>query len=950
MTSRDREGRPRHRPSDFQSAGDPTWLETGPADPTAGRGAGADGVDLEIGPGLHLAPYQLIREIGHGGMGVVYAARDTQLGRRVAIKFLRKVDDEVIDRFLVEARATAHCTHDNIVVIHGVGQYFGMPYLVFEYLEGRTLRDVLEEFAGEPMPPARVVELMTPVARALVRAHELGIVHRDLKPENIMVTDAGQVKVLDFGIAKALGGEPSARPDPTDARRPGLTLTDDGAIIGTLPYMAPEQMGGSPIDHRADLFAVGVILFELLTGRHPVEPFEPEALFRNLVTPTPLPSVGGVVDGLPPALVAVVDECLRKGVADRLGGAAELARRLEQLTPTARPAHGDAPFLGLAAFQEHDAGRFFGRGRDVARLVARVREQPLTAVVGPSGVGKSSLVRAGVGPTLKAADPRWEIITLRPGRHPLAALASVLERVAPHALPVDASADPHAALTRRLLTEPGCFGVALRTRAQVDGRITLVFVDQLEELYTLVPASDERRAFTTALAAVADDVAAPLRVVVSIRGDFLDRVGEDPGFFDGIAHGLVFLAAPDRAGLREALLEPVAAAGYRFEQAAIVDDMVDVMAETPGALPLLQFTAARLWEARDRDRHQLTAASYQALGGVRGALAAHAEEVVGALDGRGQRLAREVCRRLVTPERTRAVVELADLDALDEQPARVRAVIDQLVAARLVVVHARGEAGGSVELIHESLIGQWPSLRRWLDEERDDVVFLTQLAAAARQWEARGRPTGLLWRGDAAAEARRWAATRAWVVPPRDQPFLDAVLALARRSRRVRVAAVAATMAVLAAAAGGATVAYLRVRAAEQTARASADRADRENAAKTEALAAARAQQQVAERAVADRTDAQRERTKAEAAAADTSALLGMSREQLERKNAELEASTREAQAAEARATAASVRAVAAADEARRAKAELQVRLEAEQQRVRALQDEARKLTTKLKD
>ncbi|HEY5948281.1 MAG TPA: serine/threonine-protein kinase, partial [Kofleriaceae bacterium] len=153
---------------------------------------------FEAGTRIH--QYELIRELGRGGMGMVWAARDTKLGRRVAIKFLLDASRAVADRFLTEARATAQCSHDNIVIIHEVDEIEGMPYMVLEFLEGQTLRDVVNGAgAGAGLPPSRVVEIALPIARALARAHELGIVHRDLKPENVFVTTAGQVKVLDFG-------------------------------------------------------------------------------------------------------------------------------------------------------------------------------------------------------------------------------------------------------------------------------------------------------------------------------------------------------------------------------------------------------------------------------------------------------------------------------------------------------------------------------------------------------------------------------------------------------------------------------------------------------------------------------------------------------------------------------------------------------------------------------
>ena len=308
----------------------------------------------------------------------------------------------------------------------------------------------------------------------------------------------------------------------------------------------------------------------------------------------------------------------------------------------------------------------------------------------------------------------------------------------------------------RLRTEPGFLGATLRARAAATDSHTLLFVDQFEELYTLVPDPAERRAFTASLAAVADDTASPLRVVVSMRSDFLDRVGEDPRFMEELSRGLVFLTAPDRDGLREALEQPVEMVGYRFESAAMVDDMLDALAHTPGALPLLQFAAAKLWDARDRDRRLLTMASYQAIGGISGALATHADEVVGTMSASAQRLTQKVFRQLVTPERTRAIVELADLHQLSPDPDEITRVIDLLVDARLLVVQTRGDAGGgSVEIVHESLIERWPMLRRWLDEDQEDAAFLAQLAAAAKQWDARATPGGpaVARRGDGGGAA-----------------------------------------------------------------------------------------------------------------------------------------------------------------------------------------------------
>jgi eukaryotic-like serine/threonine-protein kinase len=479
----------------------------------------------------------------------------------------------------------------------------------------------------------------------------------------------------------------------------------------------------------------------------------------------------------------------------------------------------------------------------------------------------------------------------------------------------------------------------------------LLFVDQFEELYTLVPDAAERHAFTTALAAVADDSAAPLRVVVSMRSDFLDRVGEDARFLEELSRGLVFLSAPDREGLREALDEPLAMVGYKFETSEMVEDMLYALEGTPGALPLLQFAAARLWELRDRERKLLTAESYLEIGGITGALATHADEVVRNMNANAQRLTQKIFRQLVTPERTRAIVELTDIYALADDRPEISRVLDLLVAARLLVVQKRDATGsGSVEIVHESMTTSWPALRRWLDEDQEDSAYRAEIAAAAKQWDVKGRAAGLLWRGEALEEARRWYTARPRALAGRDQAFIDAVLAHGRRIKRRRSVLLASSFSLLTLVAIGASIAYVRVRAAEQSAVDEAKRAN-VNLAKYEAEERARRS------AEGDAAAAEERKRKAEQAAREKSVDLALSKEELIKKNAELDGKNAElvglvadAKAARDKAEAASRKAEAAAAEEKRLKAELQAKLDEEKARVKKLQDEMKKISTQLKE
>jgi eukaryotic-like serine/threonine-protein kinase len=696
--------------------------------------------------------------------------------------------------------------------------------MVLEYLEGSPLRKLLD---GNRIAPGRAIEIATAITRALVRAHEAGIVHRDLKPENVFVTDSGTIKVLDFGIAKLLSHArqvPARRAASVADVELGLGLTSHGALVGTLPYMSPEQVGVDQIDHRSDLWAVGIILFEMVTGRHPLQLASTTGLIAQIADlDEAMPRAGLDVPELPAQLDRLIERCLAKPKLDRYASARELLDELESLAPGrhVRPrADHENPYPGLVTFQEADADRFFGRDQDVLRLVARMREQPLVAVVGPSGVGKSSFVRAGAVPALRASGESWDVHVLRPGRQALASLAGVVGTT---------STLDREAIAARLAHEPGYMGAVLRQRAAQRQTKILLFVDQFEELYTHVNDPAERLAYTACLAGAADDAEAPVRVVVAMRSDFLDRAGEDARFLDALTRGLVFLQPLGPAALRDALVQPLESRGYRFEDPAMLDEMLAALASTPGALPLLQFAAAQLWETRDRTRKVLTRASYDAMGGISGALATHADQVLATLVPAARQHARAALERLVTPERTRAVVEIRELHGLTADPRAIEAVVDHLVAARLLVVQSSGEsAAATVEIVHESLVSSWPTLRRWLDEGQEDAALLGQLRVAAAQWEQKGRIAGLLWRGEALSEAKRWHARYRGELLDRERRFLAAVFALGTRAARIRRAIVIGVITFLSLAVVGSAVALISIGRAERSAQDEKARAENE--------------------------------------------------------------------------------------------------------------------------
>ncbi len=778
---------------------------TRPDPPVRSATLGPAAIPSALSPGNRVGCYEVIRPLGQGGMGRVYLARDIRLGRRVALKVLETKQPEHLDRFLTEARATAQLTHENIVTLYDLEWHELSPYLVLEYVPGKTLAAWFQqrvERTGSPkaavLPPMRAAELMLPVARAMVFMHASGVIHRDLKPSNIMLTESGLVKVLDFGIAMVTASELG---DVERPRQPG---------IGTRAFMAPEQWTGREISERTDVWAVGVMLHWLLEGEHPAGQLGPGSLEAVADLSRPFPSLHERRPNLG-RLGAIVDRCLLKDPSVRLESSRLLLTELEAVARPAelRPnAAGEPPnpYPGLAAFQEQDAARYFGREQAVERLVAALAHRPLVAVIGSSGSGKSSFVRAGVLPALARSGDAWECFSLRPGPDPLSALAELLcQHVWLTSTPTLGATDAEAQLSQAeilslLKQEPGALGVHFRARAQRRLEHIVLFIDQFEEVVTMAAEAD-RRAFLAALVGAADDVSSPVRVIVSVRQDFLDRVaGESAELAALVSRGTFLLGPLGRRELRMALVHPAESLEHRFESEQLVDEILAALSSPIAALPLLQFAAHRLWEARDTERRMLTAQAYRSFGGVAGALSRHASSVLGCMMPTERDLARLILLRLVTPDRTRAVVPYQALCALSEGP-EVERVIALLIDARLVSIDEVGSAESTVELVHDSLIYTWPTLARWLEEEEDSSRFQVRLRRAAEEWLAGAEREGLLWRDDAAEEARQWLhkhgpAGQARLGAP-ERRYLAAVMGLLERERRSRRRRVAGSFAAL---------------------------------------------------------------------------------------------------------------------------------------------------------
>ncbi len=276
--------------------------------------------------GRTLSHYKILSKLGEGAMGQVYLAEDTHLGRKVALKIPPAefaADPKRLQRYEREARVVAALNHPNIVTLHSIEEADGVRFLTMELVEGKNLAQLLPD---DGFPVERLFELAIPITDALSAAHDAGIIHRDLKPENIMLNDKGQVKILDFGLAKLhFEGDDDQAGEPLTQ-----TLTQEGMVVGTVPYMSPEQVQGKPVDRRSDIFSLGVILFEMTTGRRPFKGETSAHIISSIMRDTPV-AVGELKADLPHHLGRMIKHCLEKDPERRFQTAKDVRNELDEL-------------------------------------------------------------------------------------------------------------------------------------------------------------------------------------------------------------------------------------------------------------------------------------------------------------------------------------------------------------------------------------------------------------------------------------------------------------------------------------------------------------------------------------------------------------------------------------------------------------------------------------------
>ncbi len=667
--------------------------------------------------GLAVRGYELRDKIDESGLGVVYHGYQPATGRRVAIKVIRPelADDPVfIRRFEAEAQLVAQLEHPNIVPIYDYWREPGAAYLVMRMVGTTNLTDAVIERGQHS---EQVVLLLRQISGALRSVHSLGLSHGDLRPENVLMDKSGNAYLAGFAVAES--DEQIARQRDVEgfARIASIVLTGPSGS----DRQAPTEAVAAVLDRGADYDTV-------------------ESLAKDLIA-----TLAG------------------EGVTEE--------------HPTAGMEPAPNPYVGLRAFDRADAERFFGRQRLVDRLVGRLGTPGsvgrFVAVVGPSGSGKSSLVRAGLLPALAAgAVPMsndWFVIDMVPAPHPFEALEDALDRV---------SAKPDPALLERLAATTS--GIREVSRDLVPaGTQLLLFIDQFEELFTQVDADTADR-FIDGLVDAVTSRHTQLRLVITMRADFYDRPLERRGLGELLRDGTEPTTPMTSDELESAITGPARLAGVTVEP-SLVARLIRDTENRPGALPLLQYTLTELYAGRSSA--SISLADYRAMGGLSGALLQRADGLYSGLGSSAREATRQVFLRLVNvgedAEDTRRRVPLNELRQLPISGRDLDDVLDCFGRHRLLSFDRDPVSREpTVEITHEALLGQWSRLGLWIRQARHDIRNQRRLAMAMGEWQTADRSDAYLLQGGRLDQLAGWAAITTVPLSEPERAFLDASLSL----------------------------------------------------------------------------------------------------------------------------------------------------------------------------
>jgi len=678
------------------------------------------------GPGLAVRGYELREQIGEDASGRAYRAYQPAVGREVAIKVIGPAlanDPTFIRRFNADAQVVATLEHPHIVPLYDYWREPDAAYLVTRLMRGGTLAATLER---GPLTPAQAMTVADQLGSALQTAHRAGVFHGDVTPDNVLLDDEGNAYLSDLG---ATGSDSDV---------------DGTADISGLALVVARSMAGgdAAVDELGDAWSAPVS--EIIERATAAEPGRRYA------------SVGELVDD----------------VHEALGG-----RTAHPFAPTSHPVGPlENPYKGLRSFDVVDAVDFFGRERLVERLIARLGRSGVRgrfiAVVGPSGSGKSSAVKAGLLPAIRrGAVPlsgSWLTIEITPAPHPFEQLEEALLGVA---------IDSPPTLLEQLAFDDGLQRAIDRVLPN-DGSQLLLLIDQFEELFTQVDAATAD-AFVGNLVSAVTDEHSRIRIVVTLRADFYDRPLQHRGLGELLREGTEVITPMTPHELERAITLPAEQRGVTFEP-PLVAELLREVTDRPSALPLLQYTLTELFDGRRTDR--LTYAAYEELGGVSGALVKRAEGLLASLGCDADEVTRQIFLRLVTVteggEDTRRRVLQSELEGLDVDRQLMRSVLDMFGRHRLLSFDRDPiTRSPTVEISHEALLTEWTRLREWIEDARTDVRVQRRLAEAMREWVAAGRTDAYLLRGGLLEELHGWSATASLPLSAPEQRFLDASVA-----------------------------------------------------------------------------------------------------------------------------------------------------------------------------
>jgi DNA-binding SARP family transcriptional activator/WD40 repeat protein len=715
---------------------------------------------LEARPqGRKLRGYVLGPPIAESDLGITYRATQPSVGRDVAITAIPPDlanDAAFVRRFEVHAQRIASIEHLNVVPLYDYWREPGAAYLVTRFLSGGSLDRRIRE---RPMTDDERLSIVRQVGAALTAAHERGIVHGQLDASSVLFDDAGMAYLTGF----SLDVDPRSRPT-------------DIAALGQLAAEIWTQSAETSDRTKASVaIASRVMTIAERAGQ----------------SQTDVP-VGSVAE-----LVAAIES-------------ATAGRTVTTAAPKPSTIEGPNPYRGLFAFAEPDAEVFFGREQLVEQLVEDLAAHPFLAVVGPSGSGKSSVVRAGLLPRLRSTGAF--VATMVPGERPLAELEIALSRVA---------STPVPSLAEILADDAGGLGAVLRAVLPEPERELILLIDQFEEAFT---ASDpaERDLLMQSIFQALDDPAVPLRVVITARADFLGPI-LDHAIVGGQVRDHSRLVTPlDSEELHVAIVGPAETAGVAVES-ALAARLVSDAATAPGSLPLLQYSLTELYEHRVDG--VMTVDAYQRLGGMGAVLSQRAEEIYSGLDANGRAASRRLFSRLITPgegtDDTRRRARQSELANVSGD------LLGAYGAARLIAFDRDPSTREpTVEIAHEALIREWRRLRGWIDEDRDGVRILRRLTTSTAEWEASDRDDSELYRSNRLGTLEEWAVEHEAELSKAERAFFDAsraqrddhALVDRRRVRRLRSLLVTvAVIAVLATVAG--LLAVVQSREADSNAR-----------------------------------------------------------------------------------------------------------------------------------